>query len=316
LKKHTVHSLYQIYFYHSIKTKEYFRENLVTILLLFKYSFTIFESMAVLKNNVILITEQIIIPSELLARDVIVDCYLPTNVPNPEQMGLLLINDGQNMEELALETILERLLVNKEIEPLLCVAIHAGKDRKAEYGTAIQTDYEGRGAKAKDYSNFIFDELLPQIRETYKVPVFKEKSFAGFSLGALSALDIVWNHPQEFSKVGVFSGSLWWRTKALDDGYDESTDRIMHAQVRNGGYYPWLKFFFESGTLDETMDRNNNGIIDSIDDTMSLIDELNSKGYREDDDIHYLELTDGKHDIATWARAMPVFLKWGWGIVK
>ena len=60
------------------------------------------------------------------------------------------------------------------------------------------------------------------------------------------------------------------------------------------------------------MDRNNNGIIDSIDDTLGLIDDLISKGY-DKQAIRYLELKDGRHDIATWARAMPVFLKWGWG---
>jgi enterochelin esterase-like enzyme len=265
------------------------------------------------KNKYTLLTEHITIESELLQREVIVDCFLPTAVPQPEEMSLLLINDGQNMEELGLETILNKLLSANSIEPLFCAAIHAGKERKMEYGTAAQTDFAGRGAKAGAYSDFIFKELLPKIRKTYQVPVFKEKSFAGFSLGGLSALDIVWNHPHEFSKVGVFSGSLWWRTKDIDDGYNESTDRIMHTQVRKGGFYPWIKFFFESGILDETMDRNNNGIIDSIDDTTSLIEELEKKGYDRNTHIQYLELADGKHDIATWARAMPVFLEWGWG---
>ena len=27
----------------------------------------------------------------------------------------------------------------------------------------------------------------------------------------------------------------------------------------------------------------------------------------------YLELEDGTHDVATWAKAFPVFLEWGWG---
>jgi len=76
----------------------------------------------------------------------------------------------------------------------------------------------------------------------------------------------------------------------------------MHRQVRNGSYYPWLKFFFEVGTLDEVADRNKNGIIDSIDDTRSLIDELKKKGYKEPNDICYLELKDGKHDVPTWLR--------------
>ena len=68
------------------------------------------------------------------------------------------------------------------------------------------------------------------------------------------------------------------------------------------------------GTQDETADRNNNGVIDSIDDTLGLIDELVKKGYRRDSAIRFLELKDGKHDVPTWAIAFPYFLKWGWGV--
>jgi hypothetical protein len=67
------------------------------------------------------------------------------------------------------------------------------------------------------------------------------------------------------------------------------------------------------GTLDETADRNNNGIIDAIDDTQSFIGELTKKGYQEQRDIRYLELKDGRHDVPTWARAFPAFLVWAWG---
>jgi enterochelin esterase-like enzyme len=260
-----------------------------------------------------LVTETITISSTFLKRDVVIDCFLPKDVQQPEQLSLLLINDGQNMGELGLAAMLDDLMGSGQIEKILCIAIYAGEERKMEYGTASTPDYKGRGAKAGAYTSFVFDELLPLIRSTYRVPSFREKSFAGFSLGGLSALDIVWNHPEEFSRVGVFSGSLWWRTRSLEDNYNEDTDRIMHAQIREGGYYPWLKFYFETGVLDESMDRNNNGIIDSIDDTVSLIDELVAKGYKRDTDIMYTELPDGKHDVATWARTMPAFLKWGWG---
>lgn len=260
-----------------------------------------------------LLKESLNIKSEWLQRTVIADCYLPNGIEDASRLSLLLINDGQDMEKLGLATMLDDMVANNEIEPVFCVAIHAGPERKMEYGTANTLDYLQRGALAKKYTQFIIEELLPLIRSTYHVPSFKDKSFAGFSLGGLSALDIVWNHPHEFLNVGVFSGSLWWRTKSLEDDYNEDTDRIMHAQVRQGQYHPWLRFFFETGTLDETMDRNNNGIIDSIDDTVSLIDELAAKGYSKEKDIHYIELPDGRHDVATWARAMPAFLKWCWG---
>jgi enterochelin esterase-like enzyme len=127
------------------------------------------------------------------------------------------------------------------------------------------------------------------------------------------ALDIVWNHPAHFRSVGVFSGSLWWRSRGLDDGYVEETDRIMHARIRDGKYAPWLKFFFQTGLLDETADRNNNGIIDSVDDTLALIEELEKKGYHREEDIRYLELADGRHDVPTWGRAFPEYLKFAFG---
>lgn len=253
--------------------------------------------------------------SSFLKRPVQVDFFYPSAkaILADGITSLLLVHDGQNMEELGLETILQSLEQEGTTNPLLCVAIHCGTDRINEYGVAGIPDFKGRGAKAHLHTAFIFEELLPFIRKETGIQSFRDKSYAGFSLGGLSALDIVWRHPQEFLRVGVFSGSLWWRSKDLHAGYNEDTDRIIHQQIRNGAFYPWLQFFFETGTMDETADRNNNGIIDSIDDTLALIEELEKKGYRKDTDIKYLELSDGKHDVATWAKAMPVFLKWGWG---
>jgi enterochelin esterase-like enzyme len=250
--------------------------------------------------------------SVFLERDVLIDVYLPIKPFIAEQLNLLLINDGQDLVKMQFENILENLMLEDGIEPLMCVGIHCGTERKREYGVAYAADYKKRGDKAGLYTKFIFDELLPFIRKTYHIQSFKEKSFAGFSLGALHALDIVWNNASEFRKVGVFSGSLWWRRKGYDEGYDDENDRLMHLQVRYGKFYPWLKFYLQCGALDESEDRNNNGIIDSIDDVLDLIVELKAKGYT-DEHIQYVLLEDGKHDVPTWAKAFPDFLKWGWG---
>lgn len=263
-------------------------------------------------NTRTILLETDLLESDSLDRNVSVDFYLPTGVANPAEMSLLLINDGQDLERLDLKSILEDLYDQERIHPILAVGIHAGPDRRLEYGTAGETDYKGRGSKSTAYSDFIFSCLLPHIRHKFNVPKFREKAFAGFSLGALSALDIVWSHPDEFTKTGVFSGSLWWRKKDKHDPeYSDIKDRIMHNRIRNGKYHSWLKFFFECGGADEGEDRNKNGIIDSIDDTLDLIDELKAKGY-QNDQIHYWLIEDGRHDIATWALAMPEFLLWGW----
>lgn len=257
--------------------------------------------------------EQKTIASTFLKRHVIIDCYLPKNVSSPNALSLLLINDGQDLEEMRFTSILNQMLEANEIAPLLCVGIHAGRGRKNEYGTAKILDYQGFGAKAKAYNQFILQELLPFIHAHFGIERFKQRGFAGFSLGGLTAVDMVWNYPEVFSIAGVFSGSLWWRTKSLDDDYNDDTDRIMHQQICNGRYHSGLRFYFATGSLDETADRNNNGIIDSIDDTLDLIEELKKKGYNSDYEVKYINYEDGKHDVKTWGRAMPGFLLWGWG---
>jgi enterochelin esterase-like enzyme len=251
--------------------------------------------------------------SDYLEREVVLDIYAPKERNPSIHYSLLLVNDGQDLVTMPFDNILNDLLESSAIEPLICAGIHCGPDRRMEYGTAYSPDFDGRGAKAGLYTKFIFDELIPFLRKELKIPSFKDKSFAGFSLGALSALDIVWNQPNQFNRVAVFSGSLWWRKKAYDDGYDDEKDRLMHLQIRKADFYPWLRFYLQCGSLDETADRNKNGIIDSIDDTLDLIVELKAKGYT-DEHIQYALIDGGKHDVATWGQAFPDFLKWGWGV--
>jgi enterochelin esterase-like enzyme len=269
----------------------------------------IFEPMQLVESSV-LNPKSIDFPSEFLKRNVQVDFYLP-----PESAAgaydLLLINDGQDLLKMNFTAILDRLYRSSLIRPVLCVGIHAGTQRKSEYGTAGSIDYKGRGSLATQYKQFIIRELLPAIRQIFPQAVFSGLSFAGFSLGGLSALDIAWNHPDIFQTTGVFSGSLWWRMLDKDDpAYTDDRHRIMHNQIRDGDYIPGMKFFFECGTEDETEDRNGNGIIDSIDDTNDLISALVQKGYQMNTEIYYQEIEGGKHDLPTWAASIPVFLQW------
>jgi enterochelin esterase-like enzyme len=270
------------------------------------------------EKSIRILQESLSLESNKLNRAVRIDLYWSAAADSsallPQETSLLLINDGQDLEKLGLAGILEDLYGRGLLSPLLCAGIHAGPERIMEYGTVETPDCQGRGARAADYTRCVLEEVIPAIRRHFEAAEFKDKAFAGFSLGALSAMDIVWNHPQEFARAGLFSGSFWWRNRdKTDPQYNERTDRIMQCQVRSGGYYPWLKFFFECGTEDELEDRNGNGIIDSIDDTQDLIKELTVKGYVPERDIRYLEIAGGHHDVTTWARAFPAFLQWGWG---
>jgi enterochelin esterase-like enzyme len=112
-----------------------------------------------------IIVEQSIITSEYLERDVIIDIYLPAILPEQGQLSLLMINDGQDLVKMPFDELLDELIGKGIIQPIACVGIHCGPERKMEYGTAYSPDYKGRGTKAGLYTKFIFDELIPFIRK-------------------------------------------------------------------------------------------------------------------------------------------------------
>jgi enterochelin esterase family protein len=259
-----------------------------------------------------IIEDKITIDSALLGREVICDVLMPADTNTNQPIHLLLLNDGQEIEVLQIKQTLQTLYDNNNIAPVVIVAIHAGEERLQEYGVANRPDFKKRGAKAAIYAQFIKTELLPTITALLPTHIFTSTAIAGFSLGGLSALDIAWNNPDLFDKVGVFSGSLWWRSKEIGKGYNDA-DRIAHAMIKETRDRPELKFWLQTGTNDETADRNQNGIIDSIDDTIDLIKELETKGYKRPADIRYVEVVGGSHDAPTWAKAMPKFLSWAFG---
>lgn len=251
-------------------------------------------------------------PSQYLNRKVRIDVYLPPgHYQEPAAAGypFVIFNDGQDLETMQLIPTLGKLWRMGRLPHLIAVGIHAG-DRMQEYGTAHQADYKQRGSRAGDYGDFLTQELLPALRQRYHLSeAVEDAAIAGFSLGGLSALDLAWQHPALFGKIGIFSGSLWWRSVAFEPD-DPDANRIAHRMIADGPIRKNMKFWLQTGTLDETDDRNNNGIIDSIDDTLDLIAELEKLGYQPGADIRYVEVEGGKHEPRTWGKVLPDFLQW------
>ncbi|WP_229209107.1 alpha/beta hydrolase [Dyadobacter sediminis] len=249
--------------------------------------------------------------SFFLEREVAISIFLPLDYNPSVTYPLLLFNDGQDFEALHMHEILTRMQVENRMAPVLVAGIHAGQERIFEYGTAMMPDYAGRGSKAQATTSFVTDELLPYLKEHFHIKS-SGITYAGFSLGGLMALDMAWNHSGLFSKAGIFSGALWWRQKALHEGYSDA-DRIMHAQIRNTASKPALKIWFQCGSLDEYDDRDNDGVIDSIQDTLECISELERKGFVWQKDVFYTEVELGEHNQKTWSAVLPEFLQWAFG---
>ncbi len=243
-----------------------------------------------------------------LKRQVLVEVYRPA-VPPWRLLSLVIFNDGQDLERMDFSVRLRQLYRKEQLPPALIVGVYAN-DRLQEYGTAGRTDDQGRGAKAMAYEDFIVEELIPWLEARNNI--FRgpdRRAIAGFSLGGLSAFDIAWRRPRQFRTAGIFSGSLWYRGRPFNPKRPDA-NRIVHDYVARAHRKITNRFWFMAGTADETADRNHNGVIDSIDDTLQLMGLLQEKGLQPGTDMQYVEVEGGTHDPETWGTVVGEFLLW------
>lgn len=269
---------------------------------------------------------------------------------------VLYINDGQDRGILCLHETMAWMLAKGTVWPFIAVAIPTNDNRLQEYGTAVTPNAQGLGRLAAAYACFVVEELLPLINDRFRtLETAEHTAVLGASLGGLSAFDIAWNHRERFGIVGVFSGSFWWRAPDKNDyglqtsdwglpiadcgsGDKAVVDSAIHnsvvlnvqsamdcprpgrliaqEMVRCGDYLPGFRAWFQTGTRDEVSDRDDNGVIDAIQDTLELIEALEEKGYRRGRDLAYVEVLGGRHDYETWSKVLPDFLQWAFGRAK
>ncbi|MGI4762564.1 MAG: alpha/beta hydrolase-fold protein [Janthinobacterium lividum] len=265
------------------------------------------------RGNTVVVRRDEYLFSVALGRVVRLDVVLPPgfSMRAAQPYPVLYLNDGQDLARLHLPATLNRLFQRGEVRPFVLVAIHAA-DRLQEYGVAARPDYLGRGSRAGRYTDFMLKELLPYVQAHYHASANPaEAAVAGMSLGGLMAFDLAWHHPEAFLKCGAFSGSFWWRGRGLAEGYTDA-DRLMHQLVHARRASPDQQFWLQTGTDDEISDRNNNGIIDAIDDTLDLLTALAAQGLPAPA-ARYVEVPGGHHHPDTWGTIMPDFLRWAFG---
>lgn len=247
------------------------------------------------------------IDSDFLHRKVAYDLVGVPGVGISHHGGMLLLNDGQLADSLNLEAMLDDHAASGR-SPVLAVAIHAGV-RKEEYGVTGMHDYMGRGARAFQYEQFVIQELLPYISESenLKIPAAMT-AFAGFSLGGLSAMDIVSSNTGSFAAAGIFSGSLWWRSKSYEEGYTDN-DRILFNKLQQLSLPKEFKCYLMAGTDDERCDRNADGVIDAVADTLDMYELLTCQQKLPHENIFLNIVNGGQHNPATWSLHLPEFMR-------
>ncbi len=212
---------------------------------------------------------------------------------------------------MGLEGDLNALYADGELEPIIVVGIPASDDRGDEYGTGSIKNVDGAGARAQEYIDFLLQEVMPLVNSRYRtLPGPQNTALIGWSLGGLTAFYVGWNYPDQVGITGAFSGSFWWRT-SINSLQDLLDSRVAQKMVRESTTHPELRMWFSAGTGEFLFqDRDQNGVVDMVQDTTDLVAELAQKGYQAGADYQYEEIEGGTHDQATWAKVLPDFLRW------
>jgi enterochelin esterase-like enzyme len=186
----------------------------------------------------------------------------------------LVLTDGDEyINILSATTVLDNLIADKKIPPIVAIFIDSDETRFKEL-TCNDT-----------FGDIIVKELLPWVRENYKISDKADEAvIGGLSLGGLTASYIGLKHSQIFGNILSESGSYWYKPEGYEkdnwlSGQFEAIDKLT------------LKFYLNVGVL-ESKDK-------MIDTNIKLRDTLIKKGY----DVNFEYFKSG-HDYLSWGETL------------
>ena len=212
---------------------------------------------------------------------------ISTTMPdNKEEMNLLLLNNGQDLEQLDARKIIDSLYKIKLIQPLITVGIHGNKD---EYGFA------GLGTTTpQKYNDFIRNELYPFIKKKAVTRKFNSIAVAGCSLAGVSAFDLAWNNADKISQAGIFSPELNF---AGTTGPLNNAIEFINASRKRPHLQLWI---YAAESADTSVLKN----------TTTFIRTLESKSNITPADIFFLTEKNGSNNFRSWRNQFAAFLLW------
>jgi predicted alpha/beta superfamily hydrolase len=220
--------------------------------------------------------------------------YLPPGHNLESSYPVIFFNDGQNLfidstsfaGEWHIDEILDSLIANDQIEPLIVVGIYNSPFRAEEYLPYFDPRLlewlnleKWDSAKVDSYSDLVLNKIKPQIESQYSASSNRENvAILGSSLGAINAFWIGVENREQFGFVGAISPSTWVANGAVIDD--------LRSKDLAG-----LKIWIDQGS--EEYDEK----------TLKLAHVLNNKEYvRYGENLWYYEVKNAKHNEYWWSK--------------
>jgi hypothetical protein len=162
---------------------------------------------------------------------------ISTKMPDKkEDMNLLLFSNSSLLEQVRAKKIIDSLVKDKLIQPLILVAFE-GK----ESDCGIEEANVPEAKQYKKMNDFVINELLPYIKKHAVIRKFNAVAMCGFQNAATSAFDIAWSNDEKIQKVGMFSPNFSMNA-------DDATFQLLQTSRKK----PTLEFFIASKGLDSS----------------------------------------------------------------
>ena len=232
--------------------------------------------------------------SEHLGNERPIYVWLPASYASASerQYPVIYMQDGQNLfsdalafgREWQVDEHMTRLGA-LGLEAIVVGIPNAGAERAAEYSPFAPPEHGGGRGDA--YLRFVIDEILPLMRDRYRVSTSRnDVGIMGSSLGALISLYAYFRHPEIFGFVGAMSPALWFADAAL-------------LAVAEQTPFVDGRIYLDIGTEEGSA---------HVDNAQALHRLLLTKGYRPGESLFYVEEDYASHDEEAWARRLRTAL--------
>lgn len=231
------------------------------------------------------------------SREILV--YLPPSYASSNRTyPTLYMHDGQNLfdpdtsfaGEWGVDETLESL-AGEGLEAIVVGIPNAGDRRISEYSPF--RDPALGGGEADAYLRFVVETVKPLVDESFRTTGERERTATiGSSMGGLVSLYAYFARPETFGLAGVFSPSVGFARGAILPFLAKAP----HVPGR---------IYLDVGAFEGS--RREPGAYVRL--VREARDRLIANGYREGDDLLYVEDAGGRHDEASWSRRLPRALR-------
>jgi enterochelin esterase-like enzyme len=236
--------------------------------------------------------------------------YVPAQYNPAVSATLMVFNDGQAFLDMEGDSrapnVLNNLIYRREIPVMIAVFINPGRrpdqpePSPKEWGdktTNRPTEYNSLDDR---YARVIVDELLPVVYKDYNISKNPdEHGIGGASSGAIAALTVAWERPDQFRKVLSIVGSF-----TNIRGGDAYPDLILKSEKKP------IRIFLQDGRNDNRSLRPD-GIYDQRRDwfyqNVRMMKALSEKGY----DLNYTWGMN-RHGQKMGGEILPDMMRWLW----